>query len=89
MVKFFKIISWSEGISALLLFFLAMPLKYIFETPFLIRPIGMAHGILFMVYIFLALYLYRLQKWNLKKLFIILAASIIPGATFYIDKKYF
>ncbi len=57
MIKFFKIIGILEGISAILLFFVAVPMKYIFANPILIRPIGMAHGVLFTIYIMLALVL--------------------------------
>ena len=37
-----------EAISSILLFGVAMPLKYIGGDDALIRPIGMAHGILWM-----------------------------------------
>ncbi len=89
MTRFFKIISLSEGISSFLLFFLAMPLKYIFGNPILISPIGTTHGILFMLYTFLAVYLKFEQDWTFKKFCIVFIGAIIPGGTFYIDKKYF
>jgi integral membrane protein len=47
MLKIFKITAIIEGISALLLFFFAMPMKYIYNDPFYVKHIGMAHGILF------------------------------------------
>ena len=43
--------SFVEGISALLLFFVAMPLKYGFGMPEAVRVIGMAHGLLFVAFI--------------------------------------
>ena len=54
MSKFFKIVATLEGISLLLLLFVAMPLKYIFDLPEFVRVIGMAHGLLFIGYIILA-----------------------------------
>jgi len=89
MVRFFKIVATLEGISLLLLFFVAMPLKYMFDNPDYIRPMGMAHGILFIAYIFMALMLKFEQDWPLKKLLIICLASIVPLGTFYIEYKYF
>lgn len=89
MVRFFKIIATLEGISLLLLLFIAMPLKYYFDTPEYVRPVGMAHGILFIAYIVLALMLKFEQDWPLKKLFIICIASVVPFGTFYIEYKYF
>ena len=89
MVRFFKIVATLEGISLLLLFFVAMPLKYMFDNPDYIRPMGMAHGVLFIAYIFMALMLKFEQDWPVKKLLIICLASIVPFGTFYIEWKYF
>jgi len=88
MLKIFKIIAPVEGISALLLFFFAMPMKYIFNEPIYVKHIGMAHGILFTIYIIFATILKFSEKWNLKKYIIICLASIPPFGTFYIEKKY-
>ncbi len=88
MNQFFKIIGLCEGVSAILLFFFAMPMKYIFNNPAFIRPIGMVHGILFTIYIILALMLKFEENWEWKKFGIVFIGSIIPGGTFYTDKKY-
>lgn len=88
MLRFFKIIAFLEGISLLLLFFFAMPLKYWFENPLYIRPIGMAHGLLFIGYIIIALMLKFEESWNVKKFGIVAIASVVPFGTFYIEKKY-
>ncbi|OYX60607.1 MAG: hypothetical protein B7Y88_15555 [Sphingomonadales bacterium 32-64-17] len=47
----FRKVALAEGVSTLLLFLLAMPLKYLFDQPGLIRPVGWAHGVLFITYI--------------------------------------
>jgi integral membrane protein len=88
MTKFFKIIATLEGLSLLLLFFVAMPMKYIYGNETLIRPAGMAHGVLFIGYIILAYLLKEEQNWSFKKFFIVAIASIIPFGTFYIEWKY-
>lgn len=88
MLRFFKIIAFLEGISLLLLFFFAMPLKYLFENPVYIRPIGMAHGLLFIGYIIIAIMLKFEESWNVKKFGIVAIASVVPFGTFYIEKKY-
>ncbi len=89
MTKFFKIVALVEGISALLLFFFAMPMKYFFEMPIFVKYIGMAHGLLFTIYILIASMLKFEQNWNFKKYLEICLASIPPFGTFYIEKKYF
>lgn len=88
MNTFFKIIAFCEGISLLLLFFVAMPLKYCLDKPEYVRVAGMAHGLLFITYIILATMLKYEQNWNWKKYGIVCLASIIPFGTFYVEKKY-
>ena len=88
MLKIFKFIALIEGISAIILFLFAMPMKYIFNDPSYIRPVGMAHGILFTIYIIVATILKFSEKWDLKKYAIICLASIPPFGTFYIERKY-
>lgn len=87
-LKLFRIVAFVEGISLLLLFFVAMPLKYLFNTPQLISPIGMAHGLLFVAYVILACLAYAVFRWSLKDLAIVIIASFIPFGTFYVEKKY-
>lgn len=89
MTKVFKIIATLEGISLLLLFFVAMPLKYYFNTPEYVRPTGSAHGGLFIAYIILAFVLKEQQNWPIKKFLFVCLASVIPFGTFYIEYKYF
>lgn len=88
MLKLFKIIAILEGISALLLFFFAMPMKYIWNDPIYVKHIGMAHGVLFTIYIIVATILKYKQNWDMKKYIIICLASIPPFGTFYIERKY-
>lgn len=88
MIKFFKIIALLEGISLLALLFFAMPMKYLFGNPMFVKHIGMAHGLLFILYIVLAILLKIEQKWDMKKFGVICLASIVPFGTFYIEKKY-
>lgn len=87
-LKNFKTLAFVEGISALLLFFFAMPLKYAFSMPIFVKYIGMAHGILFTAYIFFATVMMMKEKWGIKKYVEICLASVPPFGTFYIEKKY-
>jgi integral membrane protein len=88
MLKFFKIIALLEGASLLLLLFFAMPMKYMFQEPVFVKIIGMAHGILFVAYIIIAIMQKIESNWTFKTLGIVCIASIIPFGTFYVDKKY-
>ena len=89
MKKTFRIIAFIEGFSYILLLFIATPIKYILEHDFYVKLLGMPHGILFLIYIILAVFLKSKLNWNKKKFFIVLLASVIPLGTFYVDYKYF
>ena len=88
MTKIFKVVATLEGISLLILFFIAMPLKYVWGMPQYIYSTGMAHGVLFIGYVFLALLIKEQQQWSVKETLIVLVASVVPLGTFYIEKKY-
>tara|TARA_B100000809_G_C15140046_1_gene532708 strand:- start:5 stop:295 length:291 start_codon:yes stop_codon:yes gene_type:complete len=88
LIKTFRITSIAEGVSLLLLFGLAMPLKYIFDKPLMVEIVGMAHGILFIAYVLFTIYYTFKIKWSIVTFLIVFLASFIPFGTFYIDKKY-
>ena len=87
-IKAFKIVSVLEAISFLVLLGIAMPLKYMMDMPEMVRIVGMAHGVLFLVYVAMAIYVSTILKWNAKTLLIVLLCSILPFGPFYADKKY-
>jgi integral membrane protein len=84
----FRIISFLEGMSYLLLLFIAVPLKYWGEDEQYVKLLGMPHGILFVSYILFAFLIKENENWRIKDLGIVLLASILPFGTFYVDWKY-
>ena len=88
MIKAFRITSYIEGISYLLLLGVGVPLKYLAGNDVIVKSLGMPHGILFMAYIFLAIIIKQKVNWDTKTMIIVLIASVIPFGTFYVDKKY-
>ena len=88
MLKTFRILSVLEGISFLLILFITMPLKYMFDNGAPNKVIGMAHGFLFLAYVVMAIMMKSYMKWNNKTVGIVLLCSIIPFGTFWMDKKY-
>ncbi|MBT8318440.1 MAG: DUF3817 domain-containing protein [Lutibacter sp.] len=88
MKKAFRIVSLLEGISFILLLFIATPLKYYAQNDVFVKMLGMPHGILFLIYITFALLLKFELKWNSKTFWLVIIASVIPFGTFYIDQKY-
>ena len=83
-----RIVAFLEGCSFLLLG-LTMILKYKYAMPQPNYVVGLAHGILFVLYVGLVLQVSFLHKWNLLKMFWAFLASLIPFGTFYADKVLF
>jgi len=88
MLTLFRIIAILEGISYLTIFALTMPLKYLADIPMPNKNVGYAHGALFISYLVLAVIFWKKKKWSIKKGIILLLASLLPFATFYVDQKY-
>jgi integral membrane protein len=83
-----RIIAFMEGCSYLLLGF-TMILKYKFSMPQPNYIVGLAHGILFVLYIVLLLQVSFLYRWSIVKMFMAFLASLITFGTFYADKVLF
>lgn len=81
----FRIVAFWEGISFLLLLFVAMPLKYGLGLDVAVRIVGMAHGILFLGYLLtLALAAPRLGwRWTV----IAFVIAFVPGGTFWLEAR--
>lgn len=77
----------AEGISFLVLLFIAMPLKYFFDQPVAVSVFGWIHGILFMIFVSLAWEVKGDRNKNGKWFLSALAAALLPTGTFFFDKK--
>ena len=84
-----RIFAFIEGISFLLLLGIAMPMKYLYNDPSLVKSIGMAHGILFVLYVLFLLIAHFQYKWKLLITIKAFIASFVPFGTFYADKQWF
>lgn len=83
----FRLVAILEGISYLVLLFIAMPLKYIWQMPLAVKYTGWAHGVLFVLYMVLLLLVWIELKWKFTKVLWAFIASFIPFGTFILDKQ--
>lgn len=83
-----RIVAFIEGCSYLLLGF-TMILKYKFAMPQPNYVVGLAHGILFVLYIVLLLQVSLIHRWSILKMLMAFLASLVPFDTFYADKAIF
>ncbi len=83
-----RILGFLEGLSLLILVFIAVPMKYIFNNPELSKLIGPVHGVIFILFVLNALSVSIEQNWKFTTTtWKLLVACFIPFGTFYIDHK--
>jgi len=87
MLKTFRTLSLIEGLSLITLLFIAMPAKYHFGAFDIIWQVGMTHGVLWLAYITLSLGVSHKQNWSVVFWLLVLFASVIPFACFFLDGK--
>lgn len=86
--SWFRKIAFAEGVSFLILLFIAMPLKYFAGIPMAVTVIGSLHGVLFVAFAVYAWEVKTTYKKDLRWLVKAGLASIIPFGTFYMDKQW-
>ncbi len=82
-----RLIGWWEGVSFLLLLGVAMPLKYFGGRPEAVRIVGMAHGVLFLLYVLAAIQAAVEYDWPWKRTVLVLLASLLPAGPFVVDAR--
>jgi len=83
----FRLIAFMEGLSYIVLLFIAMPLKYLANEPSMVRIVGGIHGFLCVLFIILMLIVWLEKKWSFKTVVLVFLSSLVPFGTFYIDHK--
>ena len=84
-----RVVALFEGLTLLVLVFVAVPMKYLMENHSVSKSFGPIHGVLFIIDVILTLIVGKKHKWSLKTLTIVNLASFIPFGTFVADHKYF
>lgn len=85
LIRTFRYIAFVEGVTTLALFLVAMPLKYAFDFPHLVPPVGLTHGIAWLIYIpamVVCLWGKQLGLWGWVRTTL---ASFVPFGTFLND----
>lgn len=82
-----RIIALLEGVSLLVLVFVAVPFKYLLHDDRVTRLVGPVHGVLFLLFLINCLSVGLEYRWKFKTTtWKVLLACIIPFGTFYIDR---
>lgn len=82
-----RVVGLVEGVSFLLLLFIAMPLKYGAGRPEMVQLVGAAHGGLWVLFLAAAGQVAILRRWSVGRMLTAFAASVLPFGTFAFDRS--
>lgn len=94
MLRIFRFIALLEAISTVILFFVAMPVKYILprfmEVPEdirlgTVRIAGSIHGFLVVVFVILLLMCWQSFNWKISRVLKYFVVSLIPIFSFWVE----
>lgn len=87
-IRNLRTIGWIEAVSFILLLFIAMPLKYIWDMPMAVRIVGLIHGILFMLFVVYLFKVARDQSFEHKLTAKCLIGAFVPFGPFLYEKDF-
>ena len=87
MIQLYRKTALIEGVSYLILLFIAMPMKYFFNIPEAVKYFGWIHGILFLVFFIFLILAWIKYRWSIFRIALYLIASVLPFVPFILDKK--
>jgi integral membrane protein len=82
-----RVIAFLEGLSFVVLIGIAMPLKYFADEPGAVRVVGMAHGVLFLLYLLAVFQATMEYGWKFKLIAMLVIASLLPFGPFVADAR--
>ncbi len=86
-MKAFRTLSLVEGVSLLILLFIAMPAKYQFGLDQAVFYAGITHGILFLAYLVATLAVSHSQGWSIIRWLMVFLAGVIPFGFIFVDRQ--
>ncbi len=82
----FRVVAYVVGVVLILLVLVAMPLKYLADSPGMVAVIGPVHGFLYIVYLVVTFDLSMRQRWPLGRMVLLLLAGTIPFLSFVAER---
>src|SRR5215475_349194 len=83
----FRVMAWIDGVFLLVLVFIAVPLKYLADSPTMVAIVGPIHGFLYMIYLVTAFDLAVRARWPFVRTVLVLLAGTIPVMSFVAERK--
>lgn len=87
MINLYRKTAIAEGVSYLILLFIAMPIRYILDISEPVKYFGWIHGVLFLIYMAVLIITAIKYKWSIIRILIYIVGSVLPFVPFIFDKK--
>jgi integral membrane protein len=84
---FYRVLAYTVGVGLIILVLIAVPLKYLADSPTLVAIVGPLHGFLYMVYLVAAVNLAFRARWSPVKTVLVMLAGTIPFVSFVAERK--
>jgi integral membrane protein len=85
-LRLLRLIAFTEGVSFLVLLLVAMPLKYLAGLPLAVRIVGMIHGVLFIVFVVVLVWVSIARRWPVRRWLLAFVSSIVPFGMLFFDR---
>lgn len=82
-----RLVALAEGISFVTLLTIAMPLKYLAGVPAAVKVTGMAHGVLFVLFVLALLHAILAHRWKVPFGALVFLSSLLPLGAFFMDRR--
>lgn len=83
-----RFLGFLEGLSLILLIFIAVPLKRMYDMPEMVKIVGPIHGALFLLFVAFAFIVAYQYKWKFMSItWKVLLSCLLPFGTYYVDEK--
>jgi integral membrane protein len=84
---FYRVLAYTVGVGLIILVLVAVPLKYLADSPTLVAIVGPLHGFLYMVYLVATVNLAFRARWSPVKTVLVMLAGTIPFVSFVAERK--
>jgi integral membrane protein len=78
----------AEAVSFLVLLGVAMPLKYAAGMPLAVRIVGLAHGLLFLLFVMTLIRVTGEERWPRRLAILGFVASFLPFGPFWFERRW-
>jgi integral membrane protein len=83
----YRVAAIVTGIGLLILVFVAIPLRYLGDEPSVSQTYSPIHGVIFMAYVVIVIWVSTRRHWAPTKALLIIVAGAVPFASFLVERR--